>query len=68
MFCRKIESLQESLSEATNNAKKLQDLLDRANEDHKVELSSLSSQYEKTTAELKVEIDELVRVNATTIY
>ena len=57
---RKLESLQDSLSEAKNDAEKLQELLQRANEDHKTELSALSGQHEKTTSELKIAADELV--------
>ena len=57
---RKLESLQDSLSEANNNTEKLQELLDRVNEEHKTELSTLNNQHEKTTAELKSLLDDLV--------
>lgn len=55
-----MESLQESLSEANNNSERLHEVLDRANEDHKVELSSLHSQHEKITTQLKADLEEQV--------
>ncbi|XP_067932017.1 CAP-Gly domain-containing linker protein 1-like [Watersipora subatra] len=56
---RKLESLQESLFEATNNSEKIQELLDRAKEEHKLELSSLNALMEKRTDDLKAEISSL---------
>lgn len=57
---RKLESLQESLAEATNQSQRVQELLDRANEDHKTELSSLNTQHEKTISQLHSEKEEIV--------
>ena len=50
------------LSEATNQSQRIQELLDRANEDHKSELSSLNTQHEKTITQLKTDLEELVSV------
>ena len=60
---RTLETLQESLSEATNQSQRIQELLDRANEDHKTELSSLNTQHEKTTTQLKADLEELVGIH-----
>lgn len=58
---RKLESMQDSLSESTNNAIRVQELLDRAKEDHVSELSTLNSEREKQTAKHNSELAELVR-------
>lgn len=57
---RKLETAQKSLSEATNNAKKLQELMDRAREEHKLELSTLRSQHEQLAAALQSEVEDIV--------
>lgn len=59
-FHRKLSSLQEALTEATNQSQRIQELLDRANEDHKSELSSLNAQHEKTISQHAAEKEELV--------
>ena len=64
---RTLETLQESLSEATNQSQRIQELLDRANEDHKTELSSLNTQHEKTITQLKAELEELVGIHFLTL-
>lgn len=57
-----MESLQKSLAEANNNNERLQEVLNRANDDHIAELSSLHTQHEKTTTQLKADLEELVKL------
>ena len=64
---RTLETLQESLSEATNQSQRIQELLDRANEDHKTDLFTLNSQHEKTITQLKAELEELVSIHFLTL-
>jgi len=65
---RKLESLQESLSGANNNNERLQEVLNRVNEDHKLELSSLYSQHEKAITQLNSDIEEHVRKASIIIF
>ena len=67
LLFRTLETLQESLSEATNQSQRIQELLDRANEDHKTELSSLNTQHEKTITQLKSDLEELVGIHFLTL-
>ena len=67
LLFRMLETLQESLSEATNQSQRIQELLDRANEDHKTELSSLNTQHEKTITQLKSDLEELVSIHFLTL-
>ena len=57
---RKLEALQQSLTESTNKVEHMQDVMDKTQQDHKDELSSLTAQHEKTTQQLKTDLDELV--------
>lgn len=57
---RKIEQLQQSVTEATSQTEKVQDLLKSTEESHSEELSSIKSQSEKTTSQLKDELQRLV--------
>lgn len=57
-----MELTQDSLSESINNCKRLEELLDRATEGHKLELFTLKSRHEEKSANLESDISELVSI------